>query len=194
MTRGFTRGRGANRKFIPTDHGSSGGRVRLSGRKHSSMSGRLPSIGSDPKAGSGQDPADRSSANYYKNARAMEDHGYVEVPDSVYGGTSRYTLKNGKRIILKSGLTRAEVERAIEFEARPPQKVEVFRSFDDQSAKNAEIALKKEHIPYTLTHSTEGSSGQFKMVEFHVSEKNATRAHSIIDTEINADGGTPEAD
>ena len=65
------------------------------------------------------DPADRSSANYYRNARAMEDHGYVEVPDSVYGGTSRYTLKNGKSIVLKSGLTRAEVERAIEFDERP---------------------------------------------------------------------------
>lgn len=111
MTRGFTRGRGANRKFIPTDHGSSGGRVRLSGRKHSSMGGRLPS---------GPSPTDRSSANYYKNARAMEDHGYVEVPDSIYGGTSRYTLKNGKSITLKSGLTKAQVEGAIEFEGRPP--------------------------------------------------------------------------
>mgnify|MGYP001572812669 CR=1 FL=1 len=81
--------------------------------------------------------------------------------------------------------------------ARNPREsatVEVFRSFDDQSARNAEIALRNEHIPYTLTHSTEGSSEQFKMVEFHVSEKDAARAHSIIDTEINADGGTPEAD
>ena len=110
MTKGFTRGRGANRKFIPTEHDSSSS-VRMSGRKHSSMSGRLPR---------NTDPADRSSANYYKNARAMEDHGYVEVPDSIYGGRSRYTLKNGKSITLKSGLTKVEVERAIEFDERPP--------------------------------------------------------------------------
>mgnify|MGYP001615003783 CR=1 FL=1 len=63
-------------------------------------------------------PADRSSANYYRNARAMEDHGYVETPDSIQGGKSHYALKNGKTFTGKSGLSKSEVENAIRLEEK----------------------------------------------------------------------------
>jgi hypothetical protein len=64
-------------------------------------------------------------------------------------------------------------------------RVEVFRTFDDQSARNAEADLRKAGIDYNLTHSTEGNHGQFKMVEFHVAPADRARAGQIIDEAVN---------
>ena len=69
--------------------------------------------------------------------------------------------------------------------------IQVFRSFDDQSARNAEASLKRAGIKYSLTRSTEGRGHQFKMVEFHVAPKDEGRAFLIIDAEINGSGYEP---
>ena len=70
--------------------------------------------------------------------------------------------------------------------------IQVFRGFDDQSARNAEASLKRAGIKYSLTRSTEEGRGhQFKMVEFHVAPKDEGRAFLIIDAEINGSGYEP---
>lgn len=56
-----------------------------------------------------KDEADHSSANYYKNANATEEHGYSEVPSGIYGGTSNYYLKGGGIVEGKDGLSKSEV-------------------------------------------------------------------------------------
>jgi len=60
---------------------------------------------------------------------------------------------------------------------------EVFRTFDDASARNAQEQLRKAGIPFTVTHSMQGN---FRMVEFHTKPKDENRAFRIIDEEVNA--------
>jgi hypothetical protein len=63
---------------------------------------------------------------------------------------------------------------------------EIFRTFDDAGARNAQEALRKAKIPFTVTRSTEGSANQFKMIEFHTSPKHRNQAFRIIDEEVNS--------
>lgn len=65
----------------------------------------------------------------------------------------------------------------------PQGRVQVFRTFDDASSRNAEEQLRKARIPYTVTHSKQGS---FRMVEFHTLPKYEGRAFRIIDEEVNS--------
>ncbi len=93
--------------------------------------------------------------------------------------THLFSLEMPARRGLKSSGARQKSE---------PSDVEIFRGFDDASARNAEEALKRANIPYKLTSSTEGSNNQFKMIEFHVAPKDQERAFQIVDNEINNDG------
>jgi len=63
---------------------------------------------------------------------------------------------------------------------------EVFRTFDDAGARNAQEQLRKAKIPFTVTRSTEGGANQFKMIEFHTSPKHRNQAFRIIDEEVNS--------
>ena len=65
----------------------------------------------------------------------------------------------------------------------PPKRKEIFRTFDDASASNAQEQLHKAGIPFTVTHSKQGN---FRMVEFHTEPKDEDRAFRIIDEEVNA--------
>jgi len=65
----------------------------------------------------------------------------------------------------------------------PPKQKEIFRTFDDAGARNAQEQLRKAGIPFTISHSMQGN---FRMVEFHTEPKYEDRAFGIIDEEVNA--------
>jgi hypothetical protein len=65
----------------------------------------------------------------------------------------------------------------------PPKRKQIFRTFDDASARNAQAELRKARIPFNVTRSKTGS---FDMIEFHTAPRDENRAFRIIDEEVNA--------
>ena len=110
-------------------------------------------------------------------------HAQATSSDENYGLIFKDEAAMQKAFI--QGVTLERVPKRKDLEEKYGSYVEVFRSFDDQSARNAEAELKEQGIPYTLTRSKEGSEGQFNMVEFHVAPKDRVRAHQIIDEVVN---------
>ena len=145
-----------------------------SGRTHSTHRVRRQRSGFHGAGHS--DKADHSSIDVFKNARALDEHGIAERPDGIYGGTSHYTLKDDRGnlhyVTLKSGLTKPEVQRYIDFMDRKltPEQVEDLMS--GGRTKLTEETAKKMRYGQFVYGTYNGHTERWKVTGKLVKQKN----------------------